>query len=354
MKKIPPTFFFLSCIIFNVHGQYVFNQCNSRPVYGDSLTGIMNQYDSAGVAPGSFGANATWNYNSLTLSSTSALKHYYSDPSNTVGSFMFPKANLADKGDGPSYSYYNYGPDSISYYGNFADSSVYLSAWDPQVQNRCPNNFGTSYTDFFSRHNLGTCPYHLDYTNRKVSYDAYGTINFPENSFSVFRLKIIEHTVDTAQGCGLTPPPPIISSNSDSTYLWIDISTGQPVFSIHYSIDVANNYANKFVTAYSYSHYPAVSAATGISLSPEQEQAIVIYPNPTSGAFQLQVNNKQPSLISIYNVLGEKVYEQLFSEQRLTNGVSLIPVNLSKENNGVYFLQMKTEQGTIMKKIVID
>src|ERR1035437_881817 len=98
MKKIFFSFFFLSVCILNVNGQYFFNKCNSRPAYGDSLIGTLNQYDSTGINPGSFGSNVTWNYKSISLNYTSTINHYYFDPSTTIGSFKFPNANLADKG----------------------------------------------------------------------------------------------------------------------------------------------------------------------------------------------------------------------------------------------------------------
>ncbi len=73
-----------------------------------------------------------------------------------------------------------------------------------------------------------------------------------------------------------------------------------------------------------------------------------IYPNPTSGEFQVSSDKYQISSIEIYNVYGEKVYEKL----SITN--SPLSLNLSEAKNGIYFLQLKTNEGIAVKKLVIS
>ena len=51
--------------------------------------------------------------------------------------------------------------------------------------------------------------------------------------------------------------------------------------------------------------------------------------------------------IEIYNVYGEKVYSLIRSSAQ-----SLI--NLSSQPEGVYFIQVKTAEGVIAKKIVVQ
>jgi hypothetical protein len=77
-----------------------------------------------------------------------------------------------------------------------------------------------------------------------------------------------------------------------------------------------------------------------------------IYPNPSKGMFQIQTNSQQllaNSQIEIYNIMGEKVYSssQLHQSTQLT-------INLSAQAAGIYFLQLKTEQGVATKKLVIN
>ena len=99
------------------------------------------------------------------------------------------------------------------------------------------------------------------------------------------------------------------------------------------------------------SYLGCVSISGGVAEN-NFETSISISPNPTSGAFQIQMDNGQLSInnyqLSIYNVYGEKVYEKL----SIINSPLLI--NLSEAKNGIYFLHLKTEQGTAVKKLIIN
>jgi len=71
-----------------------------------------------------------------------------------------------------------------------------------------------------------------------------------------------------------------------------------------------------------------------------------IFPNPASGTFSIQSSEKISSL-EIINVLGEKVFTSTINHQTSA-------IDLSSQPNGIYFIQIKTEEGTVNKKIVIS
>ncbi len=76
---------------------------------------------------------------------------------------------------------------------------------------------------------------------------------------------------------------------------------------------------------------------------------ISIYPNPSNGEFQIQANSHQllaNSQIEIYNVLGEKIY------QSAIQSFTYSTIDLSSAPSGIYFLQLKTNKGVAVKKIV--
>lgn len=62
--------------------------------------------------------------------------------------------------------------------------------------------------------------------------------------------------------------------------------------------------------------------------------------------------------IDIYNVLGEKIYEQAISDKRTansSNGYSLIPIDLSEAPSGIYFLKITSAQNqTFATKIIFS
>ena len=341
-KKNIILFYFTVCIA-SVHAQYVFNNCGTHPAYGDSLTGVTSQFDTAGVTSGNAGANVIWNFSSLKVSSTSPIAHYYNDPVLTLGDSMFSTATLADSSTNGVTSYYKYTSDSLAFLGDYHDQYNYHFVWDPEKESICPLSFGNSFSDYFSGYNFGECPQHHTYTSRTVTYDAYGTLTMAKSTYPVARLKIVEHTLDSA----LCVPPVVISHNEDTIYMWYNINTGQPVFSWQYYNDTGNHYSTKIVQYYGYSHLPAL-VTTGVPQLDEQQWDISVYPNPANGVFTLDAGRQKTDIkqIEIYNTLGQKVYSSFVPH-------SLFSVlDISSQPNGVYFIQGQTDKGSFSQKII--
>ena len=81
-------------------------------------------------------------------------------------------------------------------------------------------------------------------------------------------------------------------------------------------------------------------------------QSISIFPNPSKGIFTLVfAGEAKQSQIEIYNLLGEKVAQNVFA-----NGAGNLEIDLSDRPDGIYFLQIKTAQGEVVgnKKIIIS
>ena len=70
-----------------------------------------------------------------------------------------------------------------------------------------------------------------------------------------------------------------------------------------------------------------------------------VYPNPTKRIVKIEAHNIQN--ISIYNVLGEKVFE---SE---VNG-DVFEYDFGKHKNGVYYVKIETANGLLIKKVAVD
>jgi len=101
--------------------------------------------------------------------------------------------------------------------------------------------------------------------------------------------------------------------------------------------------------------------ANGVNEFTIQNSEFRIYPNPTSGIFTVAVGSDSSSQykIEIYNVYGEKVFSRDNGQLTMHNGQlsiinSSLSIDLSSQPSGIYFLQLKTEQGTATKKIVIN
>ena len=86
----------------------------------------------------------------------------------------------------------------------------------------------------------------------------------------------------------------------------------------------------------------------GIDKKYETDDIITVYPIPASNNLNITIDNKNSVEIpiSLYNILGERVYTTKNSKNNL-----VIP--LDKISDGVYFLTIKTDNRNYTKKIVI-
>jgi len=68
-----------------------------------------------------------------------------------------------------------------------------------------------------------------------------------------------------------------------------------------------------------------------------------IYPNPASNFIEVAVNNKQLANIKVFDVLGN----ELLQTQKKQIDISILP-------NGVYFVQIETNNSVMSKKIIVQ
>ena len=91
--------------------------------------------------------------------------------------------------------------------------------------------------------------------------------------------------------------------------------------------------------------------ALGVNEIKNNNNLILLYPNPTNGIFKIQANSHQPLVISqieIYNVFGEKVYT---TNNELINHST---IDISDQPNGIYFLNILSNNKLFSKKIIIQ
>ena len=100
--------------------------------------------------------------------------------------------------------------------------------------------------------------------------------------------------------------------------------------------DVAGNSAicsfNVFVNAY-------------VDISELGEIEISMYPNPTKGVFYVEAKNMK--IIEISNIVGQEILE-INVENEKTN------IDLSTQSKGIYLVKIVTDNGILVKKLVIE
>jgi hypothetical protein len=100
--------------------------------------------------------------------------------------------------------------------------------------------------------------------------------------------------------------------------------------------------------------YPVVAKWTcsleGIQIIAKEEK-INVYPNPSNGIFQLEINNSQneKSEIHVYNVLGEIIFQSKIQSRDV--GIKS-EIDLTNQPNGIYFVQINSGNKILTAKII--
>ena len=94
--------------------------------------------------------------------------------------------------------------------------------------------------------------------------------------------------------------------------------------------------------------YKINSSTTSVNEFNVQSSMLQVYPNPSvDGEFTVYSLQFPVKEIEVYNIYGEKIYQTTVNRKQET-------VNLSSQHNGIYFLQVKSEEGVITKKIILQ
>lgn len=110
---------------------------------------------------------------------------------------------------------------------------------------------------------------------------------------------------------------------------------------------------------YSYSLNGCSSSATGIihvdnciGIPENNALSISVLPNPTTGAFQIKIQNVNEAFeLGLYNDLGQKIFNETITPQ---NNEFNKNVDLSNQPKGLYFLKLYGKESVKIEKIVLN
>ena len=91
-----------------------------------------------------------------------------------------------------------------------------------------------------------------------------------------------------------------------------------------------------------------IEYVTSISAQSNSNDGWNVYPNPSTGALYIVNSNtiKEESQIQVLNSIGQTVFEETISSNYKN-------IDLSKLNNGVYFVKITSDKNTTVKKIIL-
>ncbi len=77
------------------------------------------------------------------------------------------------------------------------------------------------------------------------------------------------------------------------------------------------------------------------------EGAMSIFPNPSTGKFELKLYENGPVAISVFNILGKEVYRN----QVVATGKLIQTIYLENNEKGIYLIKVQTDNGNYIKKL---
>ena len=94
---------------------------------------------------------------------------------------------------------------------------------------------------------------------------------------------------------------------------------------------------------------PLEIALTGYSIEENKAANMNIHPNPTNGMLNIEIDGvRSEVIVSVFNILGEKVLEHNFSAEESLNA----SIDLSNQTNGTYILQVRTNDNVWTMRII--
>ncbi|MBC5834810.1 T9SS type A sorting domain-containing protein [Flavobacterium sp. F372] len=86
-----------------------------------------------------------------------------------------------------------------------------------------------------------------------------------------------------------------------------------------------------------------------LSASAFEANQIAVFPNPSTGIFNIAFGNLNPNKIEVYDITGKLIMKKDSLE---VSGNNQTNIDLSNTSNGVYFVKISTENNTITKRII--
>jgi hypothetical protein len=299
-------------LAMSAQAQITLTAATSNPLPGDTASFYV--VDGNNIYPGISGAAVTWDYSTLT--SANKKTRYYHLPGTVCDPYPGP---LASSGTG-SCDYYHANSDSIS-----LSRSIFgtYSKYEPnnRIILKYPLTYNSQlYTDTYDRTDSvqGPWPSFWQYGTQQIYSDAYGTLILPDSTYTnVLRVKKQVHF--------LTDFP----FTSGTVYTDIDIYEWYSADHRTFLLQVNNMIHD------------------GLSVSEKSISEVNIYPNPASGKFNIELDSA-PIHIYLKDITGKKL-----REIDTVKGQQKCSMDVSGFAAGIYFLEVATVRGILVKKIQV-
>ena len=340
MKKLYTLILFAFLFSGATKAQVTLTQAFNEPIVGE--TEYRKAFDSTTTLPNTAGTAQVWNFTTLASNTTAVAANTYTTPSSVSGGTNYPTATIAQ-----------------SVAGN--------------------NTFFKSSTNLYEMQGLGSSTLALTFTNTAII--ASWPVNFSYSNTdpvagtltSSFGSGTFTGTiVTTAPGSGTLQLPNAITLNNClqvKSRLNINATITTTLFPINATITITSyqyySSTEKFpaltVTNTKLSSAVLNNNATTISINNNVfagineltfDNAYSVYPNPTSGQFNVALTNGKAENVSV-EILNQ--FGQSIKKENLGNGSNInSTINTSGFNSGVYFVRTTMGNRSSVKKLIIE
>lgn len=315
---------------FSLHAQLT--QANQAPTVGYSYQ-LFHCDSSAAVSPGASGANANWNFSTITTYSNLVSNFATASISNA----SFPSATVAVASSPSNTSYYSSTATNLNYYGGnvtvgpVSATLIYTTA---AVVASYPMNLNTTNTSAIGGTiNVVSPPVSGTFLgNCKILADGSGTLTLPgTNSTFTNVLRVV-----TSQTINVTvTSPPISGTLTEVTYDYYAAGIRNPIFTIATATANIPGFGVNTQTVVTRDKNAVNTVTTtpptgtvGINEASATVFNLNVYPNPSSSYVQFATESVDAKQVSIYDVTGKLIDRQNFTDGKIKLDVSELNIGL--------------------------
>lgn len=304
-----------------------------NPVLGD----IFSLRMCPSLNPGNSGANQTWNFSSMTHTSTT--NNTIVTVASTPNGSLFPNATVSNY-DGSSYTYYNTTPSLFNNAGN-SNTITTLVYQNQETLLPFPFNYNNTNTDTWSSIFISNSITFTRTGSTNLNYDAHGSLVTPAGTFNnAARVRMVQTYTDASTFISIT--------YTNTQFFWYTNGNHVPIAAT-FTLSSSFGFTTTTSSGSYYLNNPVVVSVN--ELVKDKEMLFQVYPNPANESITVS-SNTIPSKIEMLDITGKLILTR--SLQLESNLEKTITLKTNELVNGLYLIRVSSSSGaTETKKVTI-
>ncbi len=323
----------------SLHAQPTLTQGNCAPQVGNTFT----THNVAYAAPGSGGANATWDFSGLVSGGTST--YSWVDPSTTPNGTDFSGATVSYESSPNNFVYVQTSSSKYETKG-IDNNGIIINYNDPETILEFPLTYSDTWSDnLASTYVSGGYTFYRSGSNIGVA-DGYGTLILPYGTFNnVLRVTVTSDFIDE-----YNPGIPLFVEYDVVNTYWYLPGINNPLLQM--SSFSSSTGGAPTITQYGYYIDQLHVGVEGYT--PHELFHMQVFPNPATTTANVRYALKDGGnvRISLYNTLGQEV--QTMVNQTQSTGDYTTTINVNDLKKGIYLIRMEVGGQAQTEKLTVQ